>query len=330
MTNVNPFGNYFEMTFADIATFGKAPTVDSVKLEDCDIGVFGIPWDFTATLRPGARLGARAIREQSIWFHEVWNPVETPLISYGPVRGRKADRVKMVDCGDVTIWPGDIHKTSAFIRSAAARVASHAFPIMLGGDHYVMFPTYQGLCDANPGKRVGIIQVDAHNDLVDDDPIYGKYWSGTPMRRSLEHSGVSPRAHAQIGLRGFIGAAERNFQIENGTNVFDMPTLRALGPEEVARRAINAVLEHCDIIYLTLDIDSVDPSHAPGCSTPVPGGLRSDEFLTLVRALGRSEKIAALDIVEVSPPLDPTHQTPLLAAHALFGFIEERFLLSQD
>src|SRR6186713_643798 len=99
------FGNYFEMVFADIATFGKAPAITSGSLPNADLAVFGIPWDFTATLRPGARLGPRGIREQSIWFHEVWNPGSTPLTSYGPLRQRKRERMSIVDCGDVTIWP---------------------------------------------------------------------------------------------------------------------------------------------------------------------------------------------------------------------------------
>lgn len=324
------FGNYFEMVFADIATFGKAPTAPAISLADADIAVFGIPWDYTATLRPGARLGPRGIREQSIWFHEIWNPGSTPLIGYGPPRKRLRDRVKMMDCGDVTIWPGDIMKTSASIRAAAAEAAKHAFTIMLGGDHYVMFPTYQGVCDAHPGKRVGIIQIDAHNDLVDNDAVYGTHWSGTPIRRSLEHSGLDPRGLYQIGLRGFIGAVERQFQIDNGVTVVGIPELRARGIPEVVDTAVATVLQHCDVIYLTCDIDSVDPSSAPGCSTPVPGGLRGEEFADLLRAFGRHKEIIAIDVVEVAPPLDPTHQTTLLAAHSLFGFIEERFLLAQD
>jgi agmatinase len=89
---------------------------------------------------------------------------------------------------------------------------------------------------------------------------------------------------------------------------------------------MDAVLAHCDVVYLTVDIDSVDPSCAPGCCTPVPGGMLAHEFLDLLRELGRYREIVAMDIVEVAPPLDPTEQTSILAAHGLFGFIEQRFL----
>jgi agmatinase len=318
------------MVYADIATFGKAPLARQTGLEKADVAVFGIPWDATATLRAGARLGPRGIREQSIWFHEVWNPQQTPLIGYGPPRQRLRDRLALVDCGDVTIWPGDVQKTSLSIRQAARSVAERAFPLMLGGDHYVMFPTYQGVCDAHPGESIGIIQIDAHNDLIDSDPVYGTHWSGTPIRRSLEHACLDPRAIAQIGLRGFIGQAERDFQMSNEVTVIDMEILREIGPQEAAHRAVSAILDFCDRIYLTLDIDSVDPSAAPGCSTPVPGGIRGDELIGLVRSLGQHREIVAMDLVEVAPPLDPTNQTTLLAAQTLFGFLEERFLLEPE
>ena len=190
-----------------------------------------------------------------------------------------------------------------------------------------MYPTYQGVCDAHPGARVGIVQVDAHSDLIDTDPVFGAHWSGTPIRRAIEHSGLDPRGIAEIGLRGFIGSIVRDFEIENGVTVITMAELRTIGLAEAVRQAMTAVLQHCDVVYLTLDIDSVDPSCAPGCSTPVPGGLLSDEFIAIVRSLGQYRQIVALDLVELAPPLDPANITSLLAAHALFGFIEERFLL---
>ena len=321
------FGNYFEMVFADIATFGKAPMAPTGSFPDADIAVFGIPWDFTATLRAGARLGPRGIREQSTWFHEVWNPGSTPLVSYGALRERKRERIKIVDFGDVTIWPGDLERTSNSIRAAASAVAGKSLPLMLGGDHYVMFPTYQGVCDAHTNTRIGIIQIDAHNDLIDDDAVYGTHWSGTPIRRAVEYADLDPRALAQIGLRGYVGAAERDYQLQNGVTIIQIKELREAGASAVAEKAVRTVLQHCDAIYLTVDIDSVDPSAAPGCSTLVPGGLSGEEFADLLRAFGRHEEIIALDLVEVAPPLDPTNQTALLAAYSLFGFIEERFLL---
>lgn len=321
------FNNHFELVYADIATFGKAPPARYVGIEGADVAVFGIPWDATATLRPGARLGPRGIREQSLYFHEIWNPLGRPFIGHGPPRVRLRERIRMVDCGDVTLWPGDVHRTGESIRAAAGTVARNAFPIMLGGDHYVMFPTYQGVCDAHPGKRIGIIQIDAHSDLIDSDPYFGKHWSGTPIRRAIEHSGLDPRGTANIGLRGFIGRDVYDYERANGVSIITMDELREMGVRQAVDIAMRNILRHCDVVYATVDIDSVDPSCAPGCSTPVPGGLLSHEFIAVLRALGQYREIVALDLVELAPPLDPTNITPILANHGLFGFIEERFLL---
>jgi agmatinase len=324
------FRNHFELVYADIATFGKAPLAAYVGLDGADVAVFGIPWDATVTLRPGARLGPRAIREQSIYFYEVWDPQDRPLVSYGPPRTRARERIRMVDCGDVKLWPNDIARTNDSIRQAAGLVASHAFPLMLGGDHYVMFATYQGVCDAHPGERVGIVQIDAHSDLIDSDPVLGKHWSGTPIRRAIEHSGLDPRGVAEIGLRGFLGQPVHDFEMQHGVTVIPLVELRQMGLQAAARKAMAAVLEHSDVVYLTVDIDAVDPSCAPGCSTPVPGGLMNDEFIALLRYLGQYPEIVALDLVELAPSLDPTQRTQILAAHALFGFIEEHLLLGPE
>jgi agmatinase len=321
-------GNYFEFVYADLATFGKAPPATAERLATADLAVFGIPWDVTATLRPGARLGPRRIREQTQWFEQVWNPSATPMAGFEPRGERVRDRMSIVDCGDVSVVPTDIARTAATIRGVARTVAASAVPLMLGGDHYVMYPTYQGVMDAHPGSVIGIVQIDAHNDLIDDDPVLGTDWSGTPIRRSIDHAALDPRAVAQVGLRGFVGENEVLVQREQGITVVPMSEARELGPAASAERAMRAVLAHCEAVYLTVDIDAVDPSCAPGCCTPVPGGFLSHEFVDLLRELGRFHEILAFDLVEVAPPLDPSERTTILAAHALFGFIEQRFLRS--
>ena len=317
------------MIYADIPSFGKAPLAMYVGLESADVAVFGVPWDGTGTQR-GARFGPRGIRVQSQYFYELWNPADPPWISVDQRRARVRQGFKMVDCGDVRVWPGDTMRTSESIRKAARLVASHAFCLMLGGDHYVMYPTYQGVCDAHAGKRVGIVHVDAHNDLEDSDPVFGTHWSGTPIRRSIEHSKLDPRAVAQIGLRGFTKSTGIDYQVKNGITVIPMRELNEIGVQKAARRAMDAVRGHCDMVYLTVDIDSVDPSCAPGTGTPTPGGIMGGDFVNLFRALGTYPEIVALDLVELAPPLDPTDISSNLAAHAIFSFLEEHFLLPRE
>lgn len=319
-------GNYFEFTYADLPTFGKAPLATASSLAGADLGVLGVPWDGTAPRRGGARLGPRRIREESIFFHELWNPGETPLEGRSPSGARTRDRITLVDCGDVTIAAFDAARTAASIREAARAVASETFCLLLGGDHYVMYPAYQGICDAHPGIKIGIVQVDAHDDTVMDDPYMGREWCGTPIQRAIEHANLDASALAMVGLHGYSGRDLIERHQTSGAYVLKIEEVRSIGIAAAAEKAVQSVLQHCDVVYVTIDIDAADPSCAPGCAAPHPGGFLSHEFLGLARELGRYEEVIAADLVEVAPPLDPTEQTPVLAAHALFGFIEQRFL----
>ena len=318
--------NHVELPYADLPTFGKAPHTSLDELTGVDVAVFGVPWDATASPRPGARFGPRRIREETQAFRDVWNPAGPRMVPANNPAATSRDRIRMVDCGDAAIFPFDLARTVDSVRRVSAALAEHAFPIMLGGDHYVMYPAYQGVCDAFRGFRVGIVQIDAHDDAADDDPVLGRHWCGTPIRRALEHSRISPRSVAMVGLRGFIDEDLARRQSEEGFVVVRMEEARRKGPKAIAEHVMTSVLEHCDRVYLTVDIDAVDPSFAPGCGSPCPGGFVSHEFLELIAELGRYEEVVALDLVEVAPPLDPTEQTPLLAAHALFRYIDARFM----
>jgi agmatinase len=319
-------GNDAELFYADIATFGKAPLRDHSDLAGVDVAAYGIPWDTTSSPRQGARLGPRRIREASAFFKGVWSPDGAPTVSIDLDRPRKRDSLTLADCGDVTVYPYDIQRTRESIQRLSAAIAAQTFPIALGGDHYVMFPAYQGVCDAHPGAKIGIVTIDAHDDTGDDDPILGKHWAGTPFQRSIEYGAIDPRAVAMLGLRNFFGESQLRRHREEGFVVFSAAQTREAGIEAAAEQAIDSVLRHCDLIYLTLDIDGADPSCAPGTASPSPGGFLAHEFIPLVRALGGREEVVAADLVEVAPDLDPTEQTPLFAAHALFHLIEARFL----
>jgi len=321
-------GNYSELSYADLPTFGKAPQRDPGDLGDVDIGVYGIPWDLTASPRPGARLAPRRIREETALFHEVWNPVGSPMVKIPQERPRTRERLTMADCGDVTIFPYDIQKTRESIQRLSAAIASEAFPIALGGDHYVMYPAYQGVCDAHPEAKIGVVAIDAHDDTGDDDPVLGKHWCGTPFQRAMEYGALDPRAIAMVGLRNFLGENQIQRHQDEQFQVIPMDEARELGPRELARKAVGSVLQHCDLVYLTIDIDAADPSCAPGSASPSPGGFLGHEFMALMRALGEHREVIAADLVEVAPGLDPTEQTPAFAAFALFHFIDTRFLLS--
>lgn len=321
-------GNYFEFTFADLPTFGKAPIANLDSIKKADLGVVGVPFDSTSPRRPAARMGPRRIREESMFFHELWNPQSTPLEGRNARGFRTRDRINIVDCGDVSVSPFNTEKTRDAIRDVVGTVAKHTFPLIIGGDHYIQYPAYQGVCDAFDNTRVGIIQIDAHDDSVSDDPEMGTEWCGTNIQRSLEHANLPDSALAMVGVHGFTEAELIERHRKGEATVIEIEQVRQMGLEACAELAVSSVLRTCDCIYLTVDIDAGDPSIAPGCSAPHPGGFLSHEFLGLVRELGRYQEVIAMDLVEVAPTLDPTGQTAILAAHLLFGFIEQRFLRS--
>jgi agmatinase len=320
--------NYFEVTYADLPTFGKAPLTPLDQLEGIEVAAYGIPWDITASPRPGARLGPRRIREETHLFREVWDPIETPMISLGVEGERTRDSLKLADCGDAMIFPYDIERTRDSVQKVSAAVAKHAFPIAIGGDHYVMYPAYQGVVDANPGKKIGVLQIDAHDDTISDDPVLGPHWCGSPIARAMEYGDIPSPAVAMCGLRNFIGAKQVERHRDEGFVVITMDKVRELGMKAMVEQAMSSILQHCDLVYLTIDIDGADPSVAPGCAGPSPGGFLGHEWMDLMRVLGNYEEICAMDLVEVAPQLDPTEQTPLFAAFSLFHFIESRFLSS--
>jgi len=320
--------NHAELFYADVPTFGKAPLREPDDLEDVDVAAYGIPWDLTASPRSGARLGPRRIREETVALHPVWDAGQAPMVSIGVDDRRSRRGLTLVDCGDAMIFPYDVERTRASIHRLSSDLARETFPIALGGDHYVMYPAYQGVRDAHPDAKVGIVQIDAHDDTILDDPVLGAHWCGTPVQRAIEYGELDPRAVAMVGLRNFLGLDQLRRHRADGFVVITMDEVRQLGPRAVADKAIGLVRRHCDLVYLTVDIDAADPSCAPGSASLSPGGFHSHELMSLMRELGEHEEIIALDLVEVAPELDPTGQTAVLAAYALFHFIQSRFLLS--
>jgi agmatinase len=289
-----------------ITTFARAPLARPGEAVAADVVVLGVPWDGGTGLRGGARHGPRAIREASQRF-PLWLD-EQPAGYWDVARERRMlDGVRVVDCGDVAIVRASQERTVEAI-TAAARVArqSGAVLLTLGGDHSIAFPLVRAFDDC---PNLGIVQLDAHLDYA--DAVQGvRLNSSTPLRRIGELPFIGPMA--AIGLRGlrtdpaaFAAACAR------GNTLVSREALRREGVEAVAAR-----LPEMDQIYLTLDIDVLDPALAPGASAPELDGLGYAELRDLLRAIARRGRIIGIDVVEVSPPLDPTGSTALAAAQA--------------
>lgn len=285
-------------SFEGIATFAQRPLLTEPEELDRwapDVAVIGAPWDDSTTNRPGARFGPRALRALA------YSP-GTFHLDFGI---EIFESLEVVDFGDAHCPHGLVEKSHAAIRERVATVASRRiFPVVLGGDHSITWPAASAVAEAHGWGRIGLIHFDAHADTADS--IDGNLAShGTPMRRLIESGAVMGRNFVQVGLRGYWPDAETfAWMREQQMRYHFMQEIWERGLVAVIEDAVQEALEGCDAIYLSVDIDVLDPAFAPGTGTPEPGGIAPVDLLRAVRRLATDTPLVALDVVEVSPPYD--------------------------
>ena len=274
--------------YAGLLTFAGVPyTQDAAYLEGVDVAIVGAPMDDLVSDRPGTRFGPRAIRAAS---SPSGPELETGVDAIAELR--------VVDFGDAPVLPADSIRSHAAIETTVAQVlAAGAIPVILGGDHSISEPEVRA-CAAAHGP-VGLVHFDTHTDTGAE--VFGVDLShGTIMRRLVEAGHVDPRRYAQIGLRGYWpGETEFTWQAERGITSFFIRDVRDLGIGEVVRRAVEVVGP--GPVFLTVDIDVLDPAFAPGTGTPEPGGMTTPELLWAVREVAAQLEVIGADMVEVIP-----------------------------
>ena len=275
--------------YAGLLTFAGAPyTQDPAELEGFDVAIVGAPMDELVSDRPGARFAPRAIRAASC--------------PPGPHLEAKIDafaELKMVDFGDAPVLPADAARSHAAIEATVGQVlAAGAIPIVLGGDHSIAEPDIRA-CAGKHGP-VGVVHFDTHTDTGEE--VFGVRRShGTFMKELIDDGNVVGSRYAQIGLRGYWpGDSEFGWQAERGVTSFFAHDVRDLGIREVVTRAIAAV--GGGPVYLTVDVDVLDPAYLPGgTGTPEPGGLTATDLLLGVRLVASALDVVGVDVVEVIP-----------------------------
>jgi agmatinase len=274
-------------------------TEDPGDLAGCDAAVVGAPMDELASDRPGTRMGPRAIRTEST---DTGGHLEAGV-------DWNAD-LTVVDYGDAAVVPADPAASHRGIESIVSEVrGSGTIPLTLGGDHSITEPCVRACASEGP---LGLIHFDAHTDTASE--LWGVEVShGTPMRRLVEQGHVDARRYAQIGLRGYWpGEPEFAWQESVGITSFFMHDVRELGIAAVVERTTEIVGE--GPVYLTVDIDSLDPAFAPGTGTPEPGGMNVHELLSACRRVADSVELVGADVVEVLPARSgPVDVTALMA-----------------
>jgi agmatinase len=274
--------------FAGPLTFAGVPTTqDPAELEGFDVAIVGAPMDDLVSDRPGARLAPRAIRNAS-----------APPGPHLEVKVDAFDVLKVVDFGDAAVTPADAVRSHQAIETIVAQVlGAGVLPFVLGGDHSISEPCIRA-CAAAHGP-VGLVHFDTHTDTGTE--VFGVELShGTIMRRLVEAGDVDPRRYVQIGLRGYWpGEREFAWQAEQGITSLFMHDVRDLGIRDVLTRAIAAVGP--GPVYLTVDVDVLDPGFIPGTGTPEPGGMTPTDLLLAVRTVGQELDLIGADVVEVIP-----------------------------
>jgi agmatinase len=279
--------------FAGLLTYGGAPYSEDPKdLErSADIAIVGAPMDDLVSDRPGTRFGPRAIRAASC--------------PPGPHLEAKLDafsELRIIDYGDAPVVPADPRQSHQAIQSIIDEVVeAGAIPIVLGGDHSITEPEITAL--ARHHGPLGLVHFDTHTDTGAE--VFGAELShGTPMFKLVENGLVDPSRYVQIGLRGYWpGETEFGWQSSHGITSLFMHEIRELGIAAIVERAapIAAGTDSDQPVFLSVDVDVLDPAFAPGTGTPEPGGLTSSELLWAVRKLSERCRLVGGDVVEVAP-----------------------------
>lgn len=292
--------------FSGIRTFMRIPYMKEMN-GDMDFAIVGVPFDTGASYRSGARLGPAAIRENSLLMRNYSMNLDVNIF----------DNLSGVDYGDVSVLPGDIHQTYKLMEDELTKVLdADVFPIVLGGDHSITLGELRAV--AKKHGPVALVHFDSHLDTWDN--YWGlKYTHGTPFRRAVEEGLIDTEHSIQIGIRGSqYGPEDVQGSIDLGFQVVIANEIHETSVEEVGKMIRDRVKEKK--VFLTFDIDFVDPAYAPGTGTTEVGGFTGYQTIKFIREM-KDLNFVGFDLVEVLPALDPSQTTAYMAANIVHEFL---------
>ena len=294
--NNNPEKRFFGPTYSGATSFLRCPY--SVAFNEADIVVAGIPFDSATTYRPGCRLGPRAVRTASVQLAEL------PAFPFG---FDPFSILKVIDSGDFFLNP---HQPETIIsdiyEQSSAIIGSGASLLSIGGDHFISYPLLKAHAEAF--GPVSLLQFDAHCDTWQS---MGEFDHGTMFLRAIKEGLINVESSIQVGLR-------THNNIDVGIKQITSPQIHEKGVSDVLEQILSHL--HGHRVYLSFDIDVLDPAFAPGTGTPVSGGLASWQVLEILRGLS-SLNMIGFDLVEVSPPFDHAELTSIAAATIIHDWI---------
>lgn len=298
----------WEPGYAGGGTFQKVPLVlDPEELAGADVVIVGAPMDDFVTNRPGARFGPAEIRKG-------YDAGGDPKAHHMDLGVDPFESLAIVDHGDAEVVPGDGLASHRAIRSIVGNVLeAGALPVILGGDHSIAHPDISAVAGRYEVGDLAVVQFDAHADTATEN------WGverahGTPFRYLVDEGTVSGDRLIQIGLRGYWPYPEEfDWARRSGVSWHRMETVTDQGIDAVTERVLDEVSD-ARAVFLSVDVDVLDPAFAPGTGTPEPGGMATRELLRSVRRIALAMDLAGLEVVEVAPPYDHSGITAM-AAH---------------
>ena len=317
-------GANVELAYAGFDRFLKGEERPFDDVADVDAAVVGVPYDGAVSNRPGARYGPSAIRRASGWWAYI-SDYKGGLTNMQTGKNVDFGALSVADCGDVPVFPMDHETTAESITAHVAAIASQTFPVLLGGDHYCTFPAVRGFAEGAGHDRVGFVQIDAHTDTVSESPVFGTDFHGSSTALIADSPAVDYEHVSQVAIRGYESPDFFEFADDTGLNLYTMREVEERGIGPVVEDAVEAAAADTEAVYVSFDVDAVDPSVAPGTGTPVPGGLTAHQALKTMEILGAHEAVGAADLMEVAPRYDPTEGTQRLAAYLLVTLLERAF-----
>lgn len=302
-----PVSGFVSPRFGGIATFMRLPHVPLEEAQGIDIGLVGIPWDGGTTNRPGPRHAPRQVRDNSAMIRRVH-----PVSQVAPY-----ELANCADLGDCPVNPADVQDALKRVETWFKTLVGKGIrPLVAGGDHLCSLPILRAVAAKRP---VGMIHFDAHTDLY--DKYFGdfRYTHGTPFRRAIEEGLLDPKRVVQIGIRGSMYDFEDvDYAKKVGVRIIRIEEAMEKGPKAVMEEARRIVGD--GPVYVSFDIDMLDPVYAPGTGTPEIGGFTTFQAQQMLREL-RGLNIVGADMVEVSPPFDPSGLTAYAGAVMMFEIL---------
>lgn len=298
----NMYGPSF--TFLGVA---QCDLDDPATYADADIVIVGAPIDSGTSHRSGAKFGPQAIRGGDYLPHDASRP-------HLALRTDGLKDLTVVDAGDLMMPGGDLAASLTVLREATEKISrAGAIPVILGGDHSIASADVAGIANHRGHGKISMIHFDAHAD-TGEDHFGALIGHGTPMRRLIEDGYMRGDRFLQLGLRGYWpDHATLAWMHDQGMRSYEMTEIHHRGLNTVLDESFATLIDGCDGVFLSVDIDVVDPGMAPGTGTPEPGGMTSRELLEAVRRICLELPVVGIDVVEVAPAFDSADITAILA-----------------